>query len=105
MRPHPHDPESPPSILVLEIGHVRLTTGDVFPVDGPPSRLSGKELGLLRALAARPRETVDRSDLLTAVWGLPAHSLSRAVDDTMRRLRARIERTPGKPQHLITVHG
>jgi len=89
--------------LALESGVVNLQTGVVFSADDEV-RLSTRELALLAYLAARPGRVVTRTELLTEVWGYAPNVASRAADDTMRRLRSRVERIPSRPRHLQTVH-
>ena len=67
------------------------------------SRLTPMECRLLGYLAARPGQTVPRSELLVEVWGYDATSRSRTVYSTVDRLRAKIERTPATPRHLLTI--
>jgi len=88
--------------ITLETGEVDLRTGAVGTTG---ARLTTRERALLSFLAERPLQEVARDELLVAVWGYAATSTSRAVDDTMRRLRRKIERQPRAPRHLITVHG
>lgn len=63
------------------------------------------ETALLRYLAERPGEIVSREDLLAEIWGYARASQSQAVHVAIRRLRKKIERDPGEPEHLITVPG
>jgi predicted ATPase/DNA-binding winged helix-turn-helix (wHTH) protein len=72
---------------------------------GVETALSTKESELLAWLAARPGVTVTRDELLAGVWGYAADSLSRTVDTTVRRLRAKLEDDPANPAMLLTVHG
>ena len=67
--------------------------------------LAPKEFGLLRYLAARDGEVVSRDELLDAVWGYEATPTTRTVDNHVAALRAKLERDPSAPQHLLTVHG
>lgn len=76
----------------------------LFP-DGHTSSLTTREAQLLAYLAARPEEDVTREELLDRVWSYRASYATRAVDVTMRRLRAKIEAEPQSPIHLISVHG
>lgn len=63
------------------------------------------EVALLRYLAARPGQAVTRQELLEQVWGYAPSVRSRAVDQTIKRLRPKLEADPAAPRHLITVHG
>ena len=43
--------------------------------------------------------------MLREVWGYRGHSRSRSADNTILRLRAKIEAAPARPAHVLTVHG
>ena len=70
--------------------------------EGTTIRLTSREAELLGYLAARPGTAVSRDELLSEVWGYGPHTVTRAVDDTMKRLRPKIEADPRRPLHLIT---
>ncbi|MCJ7580554.1 MAG: response regulator transcription factor [Candidatus Aminicenantes bacterium] len=67
--------------------------------------LSPKEFGILRYLAARVGNVVSRDELLDEVWGYEQFPTTRTVDNHIAQLRSKIEKDPGNPKHLITVHG
>ena len=67
--------------------------------------LTRKEFHLLRLLAARSGEAVSREELLDRVWGLENYPTTRTVDTHVSNLRAKLERDPRNPSHLVTVHG
>ncbi|MEZ5397881.1 MAG: winged helix-turn-helix domain-containing protein [Bryobacterales bacterium] len=73
--------------------------------DGSAGTLTTREAQLLAYLAARPEQDVSREELLDRVWSYRASYATRAVDVTMRRLRAKVEPDPQTPVHLISVHG
>ncbi|MEN0068527.1 MAG: winged helix-turn-helix domain-containing protein [Myxococcota bacterium] len=75
--------------------------------EGPEGEgaLTETEARLFAYLVQRPWVDVSRDELLIEVWRHPVHSLSRVVDTTMRRLRAKLERIPARPRHLLTRHG
>jgi DNA-binding response OmpR family regulator len=70
-----------------------------------PLEMTRKEFGVLRLLAARAGEVVSRDDLLNEVWGFEKYPTTRTVDNHIALLRAKLERDPADPRHLITVHG
>jgi predicted ATPase/DNA-binding winged helix-turn-helix (wHTH) protein len=76
----------------------------VFP-DGRQISLTTREAQLLGYLAARAEKDVPRDELLERVWDYRATYATRAVDVTMRRLRAKVEPDEKAPVHLISVHG
>ena len=67
--------------------------------------LTKLEIDLLRLLVAHPREVITRERLLNEVWGFQSYPTTRTIDTFVLRLRQKIERDPGRPQHLMTVHG
>jgi len=81
----------------LDARLVRGRAGDV--------PLTETEARLLARLAERPGETVSRERLLAEVWGYGPRVVSRTVDTTAHRLRAKIEPDPSRPVHLLTVPG
>lgn len=68
-------------------------------------KLSRKEFGVLRLLAARAGQVVTRNELLDEVWGHESYPTTRTVDNHIASLRAKLEDDPSEPRHLITVHG
>ncbi|NIM94686.1 MAG: response regulator [Anaerolineales bacterium] len=72
---------------------------------GQTLKLSRKEFGVLRLLAARIGQVVTRNEMLDEVWGHECYPTTRTVDNHIASLRAKLEDDPSKPCHLITVHG
>lgn len=72
---------------------------------GKALKLSRKEFGVLRLLAARVGQVVTRNEMLDEVWDLECYPTTRTVDNHIASLRAKFEDNPSKPCHLITVHG
>ncbi len=72
---------------------------------GSPLEMTRREFQLLRALASRPGEVITRSELLDQVWGLEAYPTTRTVDNHVAGLRAKLEKDPAQPTHLLTVRG
>jgi DNA-binding response OmpR family regulator len=68
-------------------------------------KLSRKEFGVLRLLAARMGDVVTRDELLNEVWDYDRYPTTRTVDNHIASLRAKLEADPAQPNHLITVHG
>ena len=59
----------------------------------------------LDLLLTHSREVLAREVLLEKVWGYEFAGDSRTVDVHIRWLRAKIERDPADPHHIITVRG
>ena len=68
-------------------------------------KLSRKEFGVLRLLAARAGQVVTRNELLDEVWGHESFPTTRTVDNHVASLRSKLEDNPSEPRRLITVHG
>jgi predicted ATPase len=99
-------PSPPTSTLLLLGGGVRvdLVAGEVSRTDGA-RELTPTECGLLAYLHEHRDRGVPRAELLQQVWGYAPRVVSRTVDTTVQRLRAKIEIDPGAPAHLRTVRG
>ncbi len=67
--------------------------------------MTRKEFQVLRYLAAHPGKVVTREELLENVWGLERYPTTRTVDNHILSLRTKLERNPGHPRRLLTVHG
>ncbi|RGP42074.1 Response regulator MprA [Altererythrobacter insulae] len=67
--------------------------------------LSTAEFRMLRAFLERPRDVLDRDQLLDIVQGREAHMFDRAVDNQVSRLRRKIETDSRNPQLILTVRG
>lgn len=68
-------------------------------------KLSRKEFGVLRLLAARAGKVVTRNEMLDEVWGHECYPTTRTVDNHIASLRSKLENDPANPRHLITIHG
>ncbi len=90
----------------LDIGEasVNLTSQTVM-VRGSEHVLSFYEVELLRVLAERLGQPVSRDEILSRVWGLEGSSTNRTVDNFIVKLRKKIEKSPDRPQHILTVYG
>ena len=71
---------------------------------GREVRLTPKEFDLLVALVRRRGAVATRVALMKEVWGHRAAILSRTVDTHIAELRRKLERDPGAPRHILTVH-
>jgi len=106
--------------IALLVARTREDTRDRLPVgvgaeldltaralrrNGRLVRLRPMEFRLLEELARNPGRPITRDWLMRRVWGADDRSESRTVDVHMRWLRAKVERDPENPQHLLTVRG
>jgi DNA-binding response OmpR family regulator len=90
----------------LTMGDVTIHfTAQTVTARGREHTLSFYEVELLRMLAERAGQPVSRDEILTKVWGLEGSSTNRTVDNFIVKLRRKIEKSPEKPQHILTVYG
>lgn len=73
--------------------------------DGEEVHLTRTEFRLLCELAGSPARLFTRELLLELVWGYEHIGDTKLVDVHVHRLRAKIERDPANPEHVITVRG
>lgn len=90
-------------LLRLSGVEVDLAAGQVHRPDGVVS-LVGYELTLLRELVRSAGPTLDPNQLERRVWG-SVLGRSNRLRSLVWRLRTKIERHPGAPEHLLSVRG
>lgn len=73
--------------------------------DGKKIDLTQVEFQLMEHFLRNPNMALDRSSLLTTVWGDSYFGDDKIVDVNMRRLRMKIEDEPSSPKYLTTVWG
>jgi DNA-binding response OmpR family regulator len=95
---------SAPETLALGDATVNFTTHAVT-ARGKEHSLSFYEVELLRMLAERAGQPVSRDEILSKIWGLDGSPTNRTVDNFIVKLRKKIERSPDRPQHILTVYG
>jgi DNA-binding response OmpR family regulator len=74
-------------------------------VAGVEVSLTKTEFKLLCELAQNPGRLLTREVLLDRVWGYGYFGDGRLVDVHVRRLRAKVEKDPAHPRHIVTVRG
>lgn len=91
----------------LQIGRVAVDFRTQRAVSGHTTvRLTFHEFKLLEYLAQRPFQVVRREELLTEVWGyLNPNVATRSVDQTVVRLRKKLEPDPHHPLFIHTAPG
>lgn len=95
----PPDEELRVGDLVLDVTRRALT------VAGRRVELTPSEFEILRAMMRAPGRVFTRAQLLTAAQGEAYEGYERTIDTHIKNLRQKIERTPRRPEHLLTVHG
>lgn len=74
-------------------------------VGGKQVHLPKKEFDLLELLMENAGRVMTRETLIDRVWGSDYFGDMRTLDVHIKRLRAKTERDPGDPEHLLTVRG
>jgi two-component system response regulator RegX3 len=91
---------------VLEAGPVRMDVDrHVVSVDGSGVTLPLKEFELLEVLLRNSGRVLTRGMLIDRVWGSDYVGDGKTLDVHVKRLRAKIEKDPATPVHLVTVRG
>jgi DNA-binding response OmpR family regulator len=67
--------------------------------------LSFYEVEIVRLLHERAGQPVSREEILDKIWGISAHSSTRAVDNFVVKLRRKIEDDASRPRHIVTIYG
>lgn len=72
---------------------------------GKNIELTQVEFQIIECFFLNPDTALDRSDILTKVWGASYFGEEKIVDVNIRRLRMKVEDEPSTPKHLMTVWG
>jgi DNA-binding response OmpR family regulator len=91
---------------ILTAGALQLDRGarELRNAGGPVS-LTFSEFEVIAALMAAPGRLLNRQELMRAIWGDSAFRDPRGIDVHVRHLREKLERTPDKPELILTVRG
>lgn len=91
---------------ILEVGPVRIDVDrHSVSVRGEAVSLPLKEFDLLELLVRNSGRVLTRGQLIDRVWGNNYVGDTKTLDVHIKRLRAKIEKDPAEPQHLLTVRG
>ena len=96
--------ESAPEVFSIGAASVNMTAHSVT-LGSRVEQLSFYEVELLRLLSERVGQPVSREEILQKVWGVEAGPSNRTVDNFIVKLRRKIEASPDKPEHILTVYG
>lgn len=92
------------SISILQVGDLRLDAARrQVAWCGTPFDLTSIQFELLRVLMQNPGRVFSREELLNQVWGYDYYGDTRAVDSTIKRLRARLREASANPDLIATV--
>jgi DNA-binding response OmpR family regulator len=96
--------ESALEVFSIGSASVNMTAHSVS-LGGRTEQLSFYEVELLRLLAERSGQPVSREEILQKIWGVEAGPSNRTVDNFIVKLRKKVETSPDKPEHILTVYG
>jgi DNA-binding response OmpR family regulator len=96
--------ETAPEVIALGQASVNMTAHSVT-LGARVEQLSFYEVELLRLLVERIGQPVSREEILQKIWGVEAGPSNRTVDNFIVKLRKKIESSPDKPEHILTVYG
>jgi two-component system, OmpR family, response regulator RegX3 len=74
-------------------------------LDGAVVELRPKEFDLLESLMRRQGRLATREALIDEVWGPDHFGATKTLDVHIKRLRDKLESSPGRPRHIVTVRG
>jgi len=100
-------PDAAPTTLSAPGVAIDLSRLEASLSGAEPQRLTAKERDILRYLARHKERVVDRQEFLTNVWGYPAGSnvVTRTVENTIGKLRQKVEPDRKVPIVVQTIHG
>jgi DNA-binding response OmpR family regulator len=91
---------------VVVVGQARINlTAHTSERGSEVEQLSFYEVELLRLLHEKIGQPVSREEILQKVWGIEAGPSNRTVDNFIVKLRKKVEKSPDRPQHILTVYG
>jgi DNA-binding response OmpR family regulator len=99
-----HRPTEAPTLHIGDVT-VNIAAHNLEREGKKPEQLSFYEVELLRFLHERKGQAVSRDELLDKIWGLEANPSNRTIDNFVVKLRKKIEKSPDKPVHILTVYG
>lgn len=113
VRLHLHPQGAPVDASASEAKRAEIRFGDVvINIDtrtvvcaGRPIKLTHREFELLAFLGRSGGRVFSREELVRQVWGLEHPGQARTVDNFIAQLRAKLEKDPEKPKHLLTIRG
>jgi DNA-binding response OmpR family regulator len=91
---------------VLRVGDAEVNlAAHTLAREGTTHALSFYEVELLKLLSERAGQPVSRDEILEKIWGLESQPTNRTVDNFIVKLRKKLERTPDRPERILTVYG
>ncbi len=95
-----------PEVNTLEFSDMKIDRDSrrVF-ISNKEINLTAKEFDVLELMALHQNKVYSRERLLEMIWGSEYPGDVRTVDVHIRRLREKIEKTPGEPKYVHTKWG
>ncbi len=97
-------PSSAPEVVTIGDAVANLSS-HTLTVRGIEHVLSFYEVELLKLLAEHAGQPVSRDEILEKIWGMDAAPTNRTVDNFIVKLRKKVESSPDRPAHILTVYG
>ena len=95
-----------PSDTSLRVGDVELDPDEHrVTIDGAVVSLPLKEFEVLHLLLANAGRVMTRETLIDRVWGADYVGDTKTLDVHIKRLRSKVERSPGSPERIVTIRG
>jgi DNA-binding response OmpR family regulator len=105
LRRGPRAPEAPAPVVRL-FGDVRVdVAARTVTRAGVPLEITATEFDVLLCLLEARGVALSRDEIFSRVWGPNHHGTPRTIDNFIQQLRAKLERDPQRPRHLLTVRG
>jgi len=82
---------------------VNFMSREVFR-NGNHVKLTPQEFKLLWFFVSNPGRVISGVELLHEVWENRSYPTTRTIANHLLRLRQKLEKDPGRPIHLLTVH-
>jgi len=92
-------------IFTFANNSINFTSYEIVGQHGKKSRLSKREIMLLRLFVERQGEVVSREEILENVWGYDVYPSTRTIDNYILVFRKYFEKEPKSPQHFISIRG
>jgi len=90
----------------LVVGDVALDSDEhLVTVGGEVVSMPLKEFELLHLLLSNVGRVLPRELLIDRVWGIDYVGDTKTLDVHIKRIRAKIEPDPGKPERIVTIRG
>jgi DNA-binding response OmpR family regulator len=92
--------------MSLEFGghRVSFTSYTATLASGKALSLTQKECMLLKLLAEKDGQVVERSEILDRIWGEDHYPSARTVDNLVLHLRKYFEKDASQPDHFLSVY-